>query len=134
MAKSLLVCDKCGMTAEITDAVRTDWLKAQRNDKPQGFLIIRCPNCINEYARRLANLPRQIISKKVINNLETGLWINYGDGYTAYAYSWEYEKYTLTYHKGDNPPFKSEQFDMVEDLIVAMREIDNLSKWRVKRE
>ena len=49
------VCGKCGKPAADTDG----WLIAQRVGKSEGWLIIRCPECVTDYARRIAGLTQQ---------------------------------------------------------------------------
>ena len=55
---TILVCDKCGRHMEYYEAIKQGWLVAQRKDKPQGHLIIRCPEHITKYALRVATYPR----------------------------------------------------------------------------
>jgi hypothetical protein len=65
---NIVVCGKCGRTEEYSSAVNSDWLIAQRQDKPEGHLIIRCPEHITDYARRLAGQKQQRhhINKKTV--------------------------------------------------------------------
>lgn len=142
------VCSKCGKTAE-ADEARRRWLIHQRAGEPQGHLVIRCPEHITEYARRLAGLPQQIRTKRIADNIDRGLWHEYGhpdDEYTASAwydlgaaasYPDEFDDpdlgaYVLQFHKADLPPFHAERFHTISGLIVAMREVEpDLRKWRL---
>ena len=52
-----VVCGKCGKVEETDKAA--GWLIAQRVDKPEGYLIIRCPEHITDHARRQAGLRQE---------------------------------------------------------------------------
>ncbi len=52
---TIYICGKCGKKSDDYK----DWLIAQRTDKPYGHQIIRCPECITDYARRLAGMKQQ---------------------------------------------------------------------------
>lgn len=54
-----IVCSKCGKVEEIHKARAAGWLIAQRVDKPEGYLVIRCPEHITDYARRQAGLRQE---------------------------------------------------------------------------
>ena len=49
-----IVCSKCGRSEEIGKALRDGWLCAQRKGKPEGHLVIRCPEHITTYAKQQA--------------------------------------------------------------------------------
>jgi len=53
------VCGKCGRTMQPDDNDKEFWIIAQRLGKPEGHLIIRCPEHTTDYARRLAGLKQQ---------------------------------------------------------------------------
>lgn len=56
---TLIVCGKCGKPEEHSKAQGGDWLIAQRVDKPEGYLIIRCPEHITDHARRQAGMKQE---------------------------------------------------------------------------
>lgn len=60
-AATLYVCNRCGRTSD-EQHVR-DWLIAPRVDsaeaRVEGWMVIRCPQHITEYARRIAGLPQR---------------------------------------------------------------------------
>jgi DNA-directed RNA polymerase subunit RPC12/RpoP len=60
-AATLYVCGKCGRTAD--DQHVREWLIARRVDtaeaQAEGWMVIRCPAHITEYARRIAGLPQR---------------------------------------------------------------------------
>lgn len=62
-AATLYVCGKCGRTAD--DQHVRDWLIAPRVDSAEGWMVIRCPQHITEYARRIAGLPQRPRRRKV---------------------------------------------------------------------
>ena len=49
-----VICGKCGKVEEIGKGQAEGWLIASRIDKPEGYLIIRCPEHITDHARRQA--------------------------------------------------------------------------------
>lgn len=51
---SFVICCKCGRVEEFCRAVEQGWLIAQRQDKPVGYLIIRCSDHVTDYACRQA--------------------------------------------------------------------------------
>ena len=51
---TIVVCEKCKRVEEFHAAQSAGWLMAQRLDKPEGYLIIRCPEHVSSYARRKA--------------------------------------------------------------------------------
>ena len=51
--KTLYVCEKCGVVAELESAMRAGWLIGRRKGGRPGQLVIRCPSHITAYARRL---------------------------------------------------------------------------------
>lgn len=53
MITTYLVCSKCGRLEEYHKAKSDKWLIASHKRK-SGLLIIRCPNCITDYAKRNA--------------------------------------------------------------------------------
>jgi hypothetical protein len=57
--ETLIVCGKCGKPEEYSKAQGGGWLIAQRVDKPEGYLIIRCPEHITDHARRQAGIKQQ---------------------------------------------------------------------------
>lgn len=56
--KTIVVCSKCGKTAEIDEAKKNGWLIAERKGK-QGYMIIRCDEHITDHARKQAGLKQQ---------------------------------------------------------------------------
>ena len=79
-------------------------------------------------------------AKKIADNLDTGLWVDYGDDYRAAAWFdlGGYEdggSYIIQYHKRGFPPFKAERFQTVDELIIAMREVQpDLRRWNTRWE
>jgi len=51
MNATIVICSKCGTQSEYGAAIASGWLIEQRKDKPEGSLVIRCPDHITEYAR-----------------------------------------------------------------------------------
>jgi len=139
MNETLVVCSKCGKTAEYDQARSNSWLIHQRVDAPEGHLVLRCPDHVTQYARRLAGLPQQARTKKVKQNIDAGLWTEYGaDDYIASA-NWQPpdydqdEYYYISYHHGQMPAFQTATFSTIEQLIAAMREIQpDLRKWKLR--
>lgn len=132
---TLYVCNKCGRTEELSEAQRAGWLIHQRIDAPQGNLIIRCTEHVTGHALRLAGLPQQTDSRRIADNLERGLYAEYGSGYTAVACEVETEdgiKYNLAFHKEALPAFNALEFDTVPALIAEMRKVEpDLRKWHL---
>ncbi len=61
MDKTLLVCSKCGRTAEVTGPNHpAGWLVHQRKNQPAGYLIIRCPEHVTGHALKVAGLPQDV--------------------------------------------------------------------------
>jgi hypothetical protein len=59
-----VICAKCGRVEEIGKAQAEGWLVAQRVGKPEGRLIVRCPEDITDYARRQAGLTQEYYHEK----------------------------------------------------------------------
>lgn len=134
MTDTILVCSKCGKTEEFYSAIKAGWLHAQRKNAPPGHLVIRCPDHVTGHALLLAGLPQQTTSKRIEDNIERGLWIEYGDGdYLASVYEIENDlPYVLSYHRGEMPAFKVETFRTAEALILAMRQVEpKISRWKL---
>jgi len=75
----------------------------------------------------------RMASDKVTNNIDTGLWAEYGDGCIAVAVTVfaEEGEYCLSYHQGRMPSHKREYFDEIDALEARMRETEpDLRKWR----
>jgi len=51
MNATIVICSKCDTRSEYGAAIASGWLIEQRKDKPEGSLVIRCPDHITEYAR-----------------------------------------------------------------------------------
>lgn len=132
-----IVCGKCGKTVEYDQAA--GWLIHQRINQPEGHLIIRCPEHITGHALRLAGLPQQTASKRVLDNIDRGFWVEYGypdDDYSASTHRERdpdgRDEFKISYHKGDMPAFNTENFSTIEALIMAMRKIEpDIRKWRL---
>ena len=85
------------------------------------------------------------MSKRVKDNLDRGLWVNYGapeDDYMAVADRQPAQYYNdrefwpasfnISYHKGQMPMYDSQTFYSLEDLIETMRRVEpDLRKWRL---
>ena len=78
-------------------------------------------------------------SKKILSNLDGGLWCDYGhpaDGYTASAYLLREvggDGYVLSFHKGEMPAFAWQTFSTAEELETAMRAVQpDLRKWKTR--
>jgi hypothetical protein len=136
MTETRLVCSKCGKTKERSEALKAGWLEHQIKDAPAGYLIIRCPEHITGHALRMAGLPQQKVSKRIADNLDRGLWCEFGDDYIASASEIDTDDgiaFALSYHHEGMPAHKSKTFDTVLALIVAMREVEpDLRKWRLR--
>lgn len=133
-----LICGKCGCTQERATALECGWLEEQRKNAPAGHLIIRCPQHVTPYALLLAGFPQQRTCAHVVDNIEHGLFIEYGapqDGYIASAYESDDGDgihYVLACHKGTMSPFKAEAFTDIPALILRMRRIEkDLRKWKL---
>jgi len=80
-------------------------------------------------------------SKKVRNNIDIGLWVEYGhpqDDYNAAAFENHDAKtgetyYVISLHKGHMPAFHTKSFTTLEALETEMRQIANLRKWKIRR-
>jgi hypothetical protein len=78
-------------------------------------------------------------SKKVKDNVGSGLWADYGhpdDNYIASASevldpeSGE-RGYAISYHHGEMPAFNADEFETLDELEAAMRKLQpDLRKWR----
>ena len=79
-------------------------------------------------------------SKKIEDNIDMGLWVDYGNGYRAAVWFdlGGYEdggSYVLQYHKGRFPPFKAERFETEDELEAAMRQVEpDLRRWNTRYE
>lgn len=89
------------------------------------------------------------MSKRVSENLDAGLWTEYGDGYLASVWydlgavaqdeaeldDLELGAYVIQYHKSGMPPFNGKRFHNLGELIGAMREIQpDMRKWKVQQD
>jgi hypothetical protein len=133
---TMLVCSKCGLTAEFNRALTDGWLYAPWSGKPDGHFVVRCPEHITGHAMRLAGLPQQRTSSRIEDNIGRGLWAEYGDGYVASAYESEDEDgklwYVLSYHKGQMPSFDAQAFETIQALTLAMRKIQpDVRRWKL---
>lgn len=141
MTEARLVCGKCGRAKERTAALKSGWLEHQIEDAPEGYLIIRCPDHITGHALRLAGLPQQKGSKRVADNLDRGLWCEYGaaqDDYSASVHETDDNdglRYVISYHRGRMPAFSARAFASVPALIQAMRRVQpDLRRWKLVKE
>jgi hypothetical protein len=135
MAETRIVCSKCGKSEEFGAALASGWLYHQRAGEPEGYLVIRCPAHISEHARRLAGLPQQNRSKRVRDNLDRGLWAEYGGDYIAAVGEDGDGEYNLSFHRAGMPAHKSQSFASLDALIAAMREVEpDLRRWRLQEE
>ena len=133
--RTLVVCSKCGRYAEYHEALNAGWLIATRVGHP-GHMVIRCPDHVTAYARAQTGLPQQHRTKRVADNLERGLYAEYGGDHIAIASQvddGDGERYILSFHRGEKTPaFKHEIFNTIDQLIAAMRRVEpDLRKWRV---
>lgn len=132
----LYVCSKCGRTEALEVAQKTGWLIHQRAGASEGHLIIRCTEHVTGHALRLAGLPQQTGSTRIADNLERGLYVEYGNGYTAVASELDMDeggvKYFLHFHQGRLPAFNSLEFETIPALIAEMRKVQSdLRRWRL---
>ena len=136
MPETRIVCSKCGKSEEFGAALASGWLYHQRADAPEGYMVIRCPAHISEHARRLAGLPQKHRTRRVQDNLDRGLWAEYGSGeYIASAGENGHGEYVLAFHRAGMPAHKSQSFASLDALIAAMREVEpDLRKWRLVEE
>jgi hypothetical protein len=135
-----VVCSKCGKVAEYEQAQAAGWFIHQRVNAPDGHLVIRCPEHVTEYARRIAGVPQQVRTKRIEDNLDGGMWAEYGapeDDYSAAVGAdinpeTGEEYFFITYHKGAMPAFNGQTFSSVAGLIAAMREVQpDMRKWKL---
>lgn len=74
-------------------------------------------------------------SKKIENNIDTGLWSYYSDDHVAVASHQQPDidqdgVFVISYHHGEMPAFNSEQFATLDELEAKMRELQpDLRKW-----
>ena len=64
MNRQVWVCSKCGRTVEDTVNTTRGWLIDSHKDAEKQFhgeMVIRCPNCITDYALRNAEHGRGAI-------------------------------------------------------------------------
>ena len=57
MPHDVWVCSKCGQTVEDTPNATRGWLIGRNKDAAKqfdGWMVIRCPSCITDYAIRQA--------------------------------------------------------------------------------
>jgi hypothetical protein len=135
MPETRIVCSKCGKSEEFGAALASGWLYRQRAGEPEGYLVIRCPQHISEHARRLAGLPQQNRSKRVRDNLDRGLWAEYGGDYIAAVGEDGDGEYNLSFHRAGMPAHKSQSFASLDALIAAMRVVEpDLRRWRLQEE
>jgi len=122
---------------ERTAALKAGWLEHQRVNAPAGHLIIRCPDHITAHALRLAGLPQKTTSRRVEENLDRGLYTEYGDGYIAAVHESEDENagethYVLQYHRDGFPAHDADAFETIPALIQSMRKVEpDLRKWKL---
>lgn len=132
---TLYVCSKCGRTEALGIAQGAGWLIHQRVGAPEGHLILRCPEHVTGHALRLAGLPQQTGSKRIVDNLERGLYAEYGSGYTAVASEMDTDdgtQYYLHFHKAAMPAHDGLEFTTVAGLIAEMRKVQpDLRRWRL---
>lgn len=134
MTETRLVCSKCGRSEERDQALAEGWLCAQRVGAPEGYLVIRCPAHISGWARRLAGLPQQNRSKRVQDNLDRGLWTEYGGSCIASVGIGGEGDYVIEYNLTDarKHGVAPRSFATIDALIAAMREVEpDLRKWRL---
>lgn len=101
-------------------------------------MVIRCPEHISEHARRLAGLPQQNRTRRVEDNIERGLWAEYGGGGCIATAGEDGDgRYVLAYHLTDarRHGVEPQMFASLDELIAAMREVEpDLRKWRLVEE
>jgi hypothetical protein len=136
MAETRIVCSKCGRSEEFSAALASGWLYRQRAGEPEGYMVIRCPAHISEHARRLAGLPQKHRTRRVQDNLDRGLWAEYGSGEYIAAVGEDGDgRHVLSFHRAGMPAHKSESFASIDELIAAMREVEpDLRKWKLCEE
>lgn len=75
-------------------------------------------------------------SKKLAQNVDTGLWFENERGIIASAWDntgGEGGRYILNYHKGRMPAFSWERFYTLVELELAMRKFEpDLRKWHTR--
>jgi thiaminase len=60
MTTTRIVCTKCGRSEDLDQALADGWLYATMVAKAnQGYMVIRCPEHITDYARRQAGLRQE---------------------------------------------------------------------------
>ncbi len=78
-----------------------------------------------------------MISKRLRNNIDGGLWARYGhpddDYIAAVGPSQENDGYIITFHHGEMPAFSCEQFATLGALETTMRKFEpDMRKWRIR--
>lgn len=78
-----------------------------------------------------------MISKRLQNNIDSGLWAHYGhpndDYIAAVGPSQESGDFIMTFHHGEMPAFNGETFKTLDELETHMRELEpDMRKWRTK--
>lgn len=110
VAATLYVCGKCGRTADELHV--RDWLIASRTDtaeaRAEGWMVIRCPQHITAYSRRIAGLPQaprsatrpdytqyvhEFTNKADKTRFAVGRW---DEGHAEYIRPFDKEEYRLT--------------------------------------
>ena len=82
------------------------------------------------------------MTKKQLLEADETLEVDYASGYTAYA-SWnDYAddgetvtggNWVILYHEGEMPAFSGETFDTLDKLLIHMRQLAPLTKWRISK-
>jgi len=78
-----------------------------------------------------------MVSKKIDQNLDAGLWVETRHGNVASAFyslgDYEDGEYILNWHDGHMPAYRTERFGTAEELEVAMRKIEpDLRRWKTR--
>lgn len=76
------------------------------------------------------------MSRKIAQNMSTGLWFENENGIIASAWDdigGEDGRYILNFHKSGMPAHASSRYDTLDELETAMREFEpDLRKWCVR--
>jgi len=76
-----------------------------------------------------------MMSTKMKNRLENGVWIYEGEDIIVCAFenrAWEpgQKRFGMSWHKGEMPAYMGKEFETIEDLFSEMRKIADLRYWK----
>ena len=81
---------------------------------------------VNETIEATNNAP----TRKIRNNIESGLSVQAQNGVNVHAQGNVYEGYSIAFCNDMMPPFKHDHYETIQELANAMRELADLRTWR----